>query len=286
MPDQANDLRKLVQHYAVPARPQPAARPGLLVVAGGKGGVGTTTIAVNLAVALGQRGTRTLLIDAAPSGDVATLCRIEPRHTLAEVLAGRRSVEETIQPGPEKIRVLPGAWGAEGLADFTAAAMDRILAQLPALAASIDMVVLDAGNFPGPVAQRCWLAADALLLVAIPQTTAVVDTYASIKLLAQRQRTDEIHLLVNMARDAETAADVYRRLAKVCRRFLAVQLEDAGHVPSDARVAAAAFAAAAPGCAASRQIGRLAQLLTAAIENTRHKRSSVVEEHEALRMTA
>ena len=78
-----------------------------MVVAGGKGGVGTTTIAVNLALALGRSGLRTLLVDADSGGDAALLCRVEPRCTLADVLAGRRAVPRRSNRGPAGMQVLP-----------------------------------------------------------------------------------------------------------------------------------------------------------------------------------
>ena len=81
MIDQANELRELVRHAAAP-RPPCAQRPAVIVVAGGKGGVGTTTLAVELALAMSRRDRRTLLVDAARGGDAAITCGIEPRHSL------------------------------------------------------------------------------------------------------------------------------------------------------------------------------------------------------------
>ncbi|MDZ7616827.1 MAG: P-loop NTPase, partial [Patescibacteria group bacterium] len=105
MPDQANPLRQLMLASAQPG-PSPGLRPRLVVVAGGRSGVGTTTMALNLAVAMAQRGTRAALIDAdSSSGDVAMLCRLDDAHSLADVLAGRATVAEALQPGPGGILV-------------------------------------------------------------------------------------------------------------------------------------------------------------------------------------
>ena len=92
MSDQATDLRALVRQVATAHAPV-AARPRRIVVFGGKGGVGTTTIAVNLAVALAQQTECSLLCDVA-GGDVALQCRLEPRHSLADVLAGNRTLAQ------------------------------------------------------------------------------------------------------------------------------------------------------------------------------------------------
>ena len=230
MLDQANDLRNLVRHSA--ATPRARRGPGLLVVAGGKGGVGTTTVALLLAAALERRRLRTLLVNAARGGDAAILCGLQPRRNLADVLSGRATLVEAIQPGPGGLRILPGVWAGDGPADPGPHRADRLLTQLAALGPSTDVVVLDAGNDPGRLAQRCWLAAEERLAVTTPETAAVVETYAAIKRLTgtvplARAAT---HVLMNMVSDRSTADAAYRRLADACRRFLAVEVNLIGHV--------------------------------------------------------
>lgn len=232
MPDQANDLRKLVRQ-CVPAPATAAAVSRRIVVFGGKGGVGTTTISVNLAAALARRTVRTLLIDAAGSGDAAIACRIDPRYTLADVLSGAHTVVEALHPGPSDLEVLAGVRGRTPSAEDSPAAWDRLLADLAALNPPPGAIVLDGGNHPDRTARRLWQAADLLLLVTTPETAAVMSTYASIKVLAESGKMAPIHLLVNMAASSEVAEDVYGRLAQACRRFLALPLLGAGHVPAD-----------------------------------------------------
>ncbi len=248
MLDQANDLRKLVRHSAAPSGRH---APGLLVVAGGKGGVGTTTVAILLAAALGRRRLRTLLIDAARSGDAAVLCGLQPpHHNLADVLSGRATLIEATQSGPGNLRIVPGAWAGDGPADPGPHAADRLLAQLTDLGAATDVVVLDAGNDPGRLAQRCWSAARGRLVDTTPETAAIVETYAAIKRLSPPGETESrmgtgsersevpvpifdsgtIDVLVNMVSDHRAADAAYRRLADACRRFLAIELNLIGHV--------------------------------------------------------
>ena len=123
------------------------------MVFGGKGGVGTTTIAVNLAAALAEQAQRTLLCDAA-GDDVALQCRLEPRHSLADVLAGSRSPAQALLPGPAGVQVLPGRRDLVGWQEAAEPAWNRLLTQIAALSPPPEVMVIDAGSRPGPLA-RC-----------------------------------------------------------------------------------------------------------------------------------
>ncbi len=280
MHDQATDLRQLARD-AAHIRDEESSfggsrnRPRLAVITSGKGGVGTTTIAVNLAVAMARGGRQIILVDADPhGGDVALLCGLEERHTLADVLAGRRTAAEVFQPAAGPIQVIPGVWGLQRLSDFPPAAIGRLLGQLQRFQTPADLIIVDAGNHPHAIARRFCRAADLILAVTTPQKSSILDTYTSIKTIAEDETPGPIHALVNQATGPEVAAEVQGRLAHACRRFLGISLQDAGHVPADPRVAASAMAAeplviAAPGCDAARQIDRLAETLTVrAIDET------------------
>lgn len=275
MHDQADDLRELVQDCAAWHAPAPDQRPGLLVVTSGKGGAGTTTIAVNLAVAMARSGLRTILVDAdSDSGDVATLCGLKQRYTLADVFSGRRTMVEVLQPGPGSIRVLPGVWGLERLSDFAPVAAERLLGQLEGMGRKTDLVVIDAGNRPHRMMRRLRQAADLILAVTTPETPAILGTYATIKTLRETEPAGPIHSLVNLASSEKVAEEVHGRLAQACRRFLGISLPTAGSVPPDLEVAAAAttgepFVIAAPGCHATRHVRRLAQTLAVSVAHAK-----------------
>ena len=229
MYDQANELRQLVRQQ-VPRRlgDSAGARPRLVVVAGGKGGVGTTTVAVNLAVALARAGRRTVLVDADPDGgDVAMLCGLDERHTLADVLAGAANRRRGAPAGPGGLQVLPGAWA---LASEPANARRRRRAadrrSSRASATGPTSWSIDAGNGRSRLARRFWQAADLVLLVTTPEL-AVGDGRLRRRSRCWRRRGNAgpIHTLVNQARRARrppttSTAD----LAEACRRFLGVRL--------------------------------------------------------------
>ncbi|HUY89839.1 MAG TPA: AAA family ATPase [Pirellulales bacterium] len=270
MPDQANRLRLLMRAGGREAalRPQ-AAAPQLIVVASGKGGVGTTTAAVNLAASLARDGRRTVLVDAdLGRADATRLCRVDDVYTVADVLAGRRNVHETLVRGPAGVQVLPGAWASGAVTDCEPAAQQRLLDELARLGPHADYIVIDAGSSLDRVVRRFWQAADRVLMVTSPEATSVTNAYAAIKLLTASGRAP-IQTLVNLAESAAVAAEIGQRLARACRRFLGINVESGCYFPFDPLVAAAGRArtpfvlahAAAP---ASEQLERLASRWTAA----------------------
>jgi chromosome partitioning protein len=90
----------------------------IIAVANQKGGTGKSTIAVNVAVALGERGQRVLVVDVDPQADATTMLGVDPdarERTLYDVFVGACELPEAIQVG-----VAPGvdvAVGTERMAD-------------------------------------------------------------------------------------------------------------------------------------------------------------------------
>ncbi len=268
--DQATDLRALVRHAATAHAPV-AARPRRIVVFGGKGGVGTTTIAVNLAVALAQQAERVVLCDAA-GGDVALHCRLEPRHTLADALAGTRSLAQVVHEGPAGVQIVPGAQELVRWHETAEHAWNRLMAQLPSLSPRPDVIVIDAGCRPDPLARQLWQAADRVLLTSTVETAAIMDAYASIKLLTDPDpeyrvpRSASIALIVNRAPQESMAEEAQQRLALACRRFLGLHLRSVGSMPEDGAVPQSAargepFVLAMPACPASLSMRQVARAL-------------------------
>lgn len=233
-PDQANDLRQLVLRAGrVGSNDTPP--PKIVVVAGGKGGVGTTTVAVNMAVALGREGRRVVLVDADFAGpDVAALCGLNEPYGSADVLAGRRTVHEVLQRGPGGIQVLPSSRGLTDPADCTPAAQERLIEQLRSLGPHADYVLIDAGAGAGRVMRQFWETADLVLLVTHADTVAVMDAYAAVKLVCRDEPpSTAIAVLTNCVADEAAAGEVHERIDRACRRFLGLHVADGGWIPFD-----------------------------------------------------
>jgi flagellar biosynthesis protein FlhG len=224
MPDQAEQLRRLVMNSA-PRGDGEIALPPTIVVTGGKGGVGSTTVAINLAAALAQNGRRTVFVDAAPNADAAKLLGIdvERGNSLDDVLSGALSATDALCEGPAGISLLAGQWASERAPDRSALSLERLLEQMQSLAEVADTLVIDSGNGVTNWTRRLWEQASLVLVVTTPDDVAVMDAYATIK-RGWPEINDEmgvdLRVLVNACQDTATAADVQSRLSASCRRFL------------------------------------------------------------------
>lgn len=240
--DQAETLRGLMRQGAPPAADlslQPDASQGprlaqALAISSGKGGVGKSTVAVNLAVLLSRMGRRVALLDAdMGTANADVLCNVMPVYTLAHVVAGRREIEDVVVQAPGGFSLIPGASGLAQMAALSSAERQRLIDQFARLERAYDVLLIDTGAGIGPSVLGLLSAADRVLIVTTPDPTAITDAYAVIKTAYRQHPGLDARLLVNQATDPEEGSQVYSRVANVCRKFLGLDVPYAGCLLSD-----------------------------------------------------
>jgi flagellar biosynthesis protein FlhG len=214
------------------ARPRPLARA--IAVTSGKGGVGKTNIAVNLAVTLARDGQRVCLLD----GDLGlanadVLCSLTPRLTLEHVVAGRCRLAEAMLLAPGGFRLIPGACGVARLADLGAGDRLSLLHQLAALEQVADALIIDTSAGLSRNVLAFAAAAHRVVVVATPEPTAMTDAYGMIKALARFAPEARVSIAVNMVGSADDGPGVFARMNRVSRTFLRRRLDLAGCLPTD-----------------------------------------------------
>ncbi|MGM0488106.1 MAG: MinD/ParA family ATP-binding protein [Planctomycetota bacterium] len=240
MLDQAAELRNLVSQTARETSQPVGFVPRLVVFSGGKGGVGVSTLAIHVAMALVDQGLRVVLVDAdLYRADIAPLCNLSERGHVGDILSARRDIHEVLERGPGGILVVPGVWAPDHEIPFSQHAQHRFLKQIKSLGRHADMVLMDVGSASVETVHRFWGAADDVVLVTTPESTAVMDCYATVKsALGSGIVPNQIRLIVNKS-SGEEGADVYRRLRQSAERFLGQRILSLGSIPDDARLTAA-----------------------------------------------
>ena len=268
MTDQAQVLRGLmeqrVEASSAPADPaQRGART--IAVTSGKGGVGKSNIALNLAISLARVQHSVCLLDANLGlGNIDLLCGLNGYWNLSHVISGARTIREITLEGPAGVQVIPGASGLHEMADCPAAARREILNQLELLERTHDFLIIDTGTGIHRSVRQFVAAAETILVVTTPEPTSIADAYATIKALTAGTIKSEPHVLVNQADSVEQARDIISRLQQTTRTFLHTSLGPAAPVPrapcrARAVIRRVPFAIGAPQSPATRAIDQLAR---------------------------
>jgi flagellar biosynthesis protein FlhG len=264
MIDQAEQLRQMARQFLPTAR--------FVAVTSGKGGVGKTNVAVNLAVAAAALGKRVCLIDLDLGlANVDIILDINSRHNITSVVNGARQLRDVLVPGPGGIKVLVGASGIESLANLSDDRQASLIEDFKYLEREFDYVFLDTAAGISKNVVSFLACADQVMVVTTPEPTAMIDAYAVIKMVAaesgarvRRNPDASIGLVVNMAAGLAEAEKVAGGMAAIARRFLNVHVEKLGYVPMDHHVQLAVrrrrpFLLESPGCQAAQGIKALAR---------------------------
>lgn len=215
--------------YVQPSRMNSASDAAVVAITSGKGGVGKTNIAANLAICMARENQRVILLDADMGlANLDILMNIRSRYNLAHVLSGARTLDEIIHVGPAGVEVICGGSGMENLANMNRFQRQRLIDQMQSLQARSDIIVIDTGaGIHSTVVGFC-LSANHTLVVTTPEPTAMTDAYAMIKVLASNRYTGRISLVVNMAATLSEGRKIYRQIADVAARFLNIPVFEGG----------------------------------------------------------
>lgn len=209
-------------------------RARTFTITSGKGGVGKTTVSVNLAVAVASLGWRILLLDAdLGMANAHLFTGVQPQRTLLDALERRAALEEVVVTGPGRVDMICGASGIPWLADLGPQELHPFCRDLRALSERYDFLLIDTGA--GISAQVMYFLglAQEIVLVTSPDLAATLDGYGVVKSIHEAGLNGKVRLLVNQVRDAAQAEAVSQRIVACAERFLGAGPEVLGYLTRD-----------------------------------------------------
>lgn len=198
-----------------------ARRLEVIGIASGKGGVGKTTVTINLAIALAQRGRRVMLFDAdLGMANAQIALGVQAPFNIGHVLRGEKSLEEVIVTTRHGVRLVPGASGLRDLAALDLTQIAELVHAFDQLQEPLDYLLVDVAAGITPAVLEFMSASRRRFVVFCDQPASIADAYGLIKVMALEQKLDEIYLIPNMVESSQEGRQLYRRMNDVCVRFL------------------------------------------------------------------
>lgn len=244
---------------------QAVRRPRVITVTGGKGGVGKSSVAVNLAMTLAMGQDPVLLLDADMSlANVDVMLGLSPARHLGHLLEGQCDLNQLCMNAAHGLKVIPGCSGSRKLAHLNASEHAAVIRAFDTLPQPPRYMVVDTAAGVADSVALFAAAADDVLLVVCDEPTSLTDAYAQIKVLSRDFQVQRFRMVASMVRNATEARHLYEKLVKVTDRFLDVAIDFSGMVPHDDHLRHAIRRQAAvvdlwPNCPASLAFKQLAQ---------------------------
>jgi flagellar biosynthesis protein FlhG len=238
MADQAERLRELVRQKQQ-ILSEDSSKCKIITVTSGKGGVGKTNLASNLAISFSILGQRVLIMDADLGlSNVNIIIGLipPPKYNLSHVISGEKDILEVIAHGPCGIKVITGAVGVTKVANMGTKKRNEFIETLDSLLPLFDLIFIDTSAGLSENVLSFVLSADEVILVTTPEPTAITDAYGMIKAISAKNEDIKVGLVVNRIQNIIEGKKVSDKIVNIAEQFLGLKIERLGYIMEDALV--------------------------------------------------
>lgn len=237
--DQAENLRNVIK-----LKNQRRSTARVITVTSGKGGVGKSSVSVNLALQIRRLGKKVIILDADFGlANVEVMLGIRPEYNLADLIFSNMELLNIITEGPENIGFISGGSGIQELTNMNKEQIISLTHKLYQLDELADVIIIDTGAGISDNVLEFVVASSEVLLIATSEPTSITDAYALLKTLNKKEdfcyENTTIKMISNKTESYEEGKELYNKLSIVVNKFLSVPLEYLGNIPQDANLSKA-----------------------------------------------
>ncbi|WP_061298426.1 MinD/ParA family protein [Leptospira borgpetersenii] len=235
--DQAAHLRKLTEgNTSLKVLSSRKLRTKIIAIASGKGGVGKSTVSVNLAISMARAGQKVLVFDGDLGlANVNVILGIIPKYNLYHVVKGHKSLKDIVIQTPEGVDIIAGASSYSQLANLNDTQRNSLIKGFSELD-NYDVMIIDTGAGISSNVIGLTLPADDVIVITTPEPTAITDSYGLIKAIVSQSRDKNLKMVVNRVRSAIEGKKVADRVIDISGQFLEVKVENLGFIFQDEEV--------------------------------------------------
>lgn len=236
MMDQAQNLRNIVKKNTVVKENEKKSR--IITVTSGKGGVGKTSVSINLAIQFRLQGKSVIIFDADFGlANIEVMFGAIPKYNLSDLIYRGKDLNDIIMKGPMDIGFISGGSGISGFGDLTKDQLTYLVYKIKELESMADIIIIDTGAGISSAVMDFVVASNEIILVTTPEPTSITDSYSLLKALNKRDDFDRsqnhIKIVANRVRSYEEGVNLYNKLNVVVSKFLNFNIEFLGIIEND-----------------------------------------------------